>query len=336
MTPQAALIYITSAPEDREFVEQLAGDLLARRLPVWGAAWAALFLDWAQEPAAARQASTHLLVVLSPQGVCDERVSQDIQTALNHERAIVCVVFRPCVLPSRLRYRPQADFTTQEYGAALEDLAGHLEDTRLTALPESLRDTQSAAALLAEGDRLYEAGNYQGAVEVYSQVIVRQPDNGRAYARRAHAHRQDRAHEPAMQDYQCALAFEPNLAEAYNGRGNLHYARKDYPAAIADYSEAIHLDPAYAHPYFNRGTVYNTTRQLDLALEDFNAAIELLPNDPDSYHNRALLYERLRRFDLADKDYAQVLELDPMHALTRAKKRFQALRRLLIRTRLYK
>ncbi len=88
------------------------------------------------------------------------------------------------------------------------------------------------------GNARYAMGDYQGAIEEYTQ----------------------------------AIKVNPNYAIAYHNRGKARYEMGDYQGAIDDYSQAIKLNPNEAIPYYNRGYAREEIGDYMGATEDYNQA----------------------------------------------------------------
>jgi tetratricopeptide (TPR) repeat protein len=94
-----------------------------------------------------------------------------------------------------------------------------------------------------------KAGDYEGAIKAYSQVI----------------------------------ALEPNNAVAYNNRGVAKANMKRYEEAIADFDKAIELKPDFAVAYTSRGfTLWELDQGSILAAKsDFRIALRLATQQED-------------------------------------------------------
>ena len=60
-------------------------------------------------------------------------------------------------------------------------------------------------------------------------------------------------YERAVEDYTQALQVDPHNSYAYYNRGITRDRSGDYEGAIADFTQAIGLDPANADFFHNRG-----------------------------------------------------------------------------------
>ena len=69
-------------------------------------------------------------------------------------------------------------------------------------------------------------------------------------------------YELAVEAFTNAIALNPNLAMAYSNRGGAYRDKGDYDRAIEDCNTAIELDPDLAMAYGNRGGAYERKRRL--------------------------------------------------------------------------
>ena len=117
-------------------------------------------------------------------------------------------------------------------------------------------------------------------------------------------------YQQAIERYTQALELEPQLAAAYNNRGNTHYHKGDFDIAIQDYDKALEIDPRSADAYSNRGNACKASGDLALAIQDYNRSLELDPTAAETYYNRGNAYREIGDLALAIQDYSKVLELN--------------------------
>ncbi len=120
--------------------------------------------------------------------------------------------------------------------------------------------------------------------------------------------------DEAVQNYSRALEIDPNSAIAYYERGNAYLARGRLDQALADFSAAIDHNFAGELAFLNRGIVYAQTGAFDLALKDFNEAARLNPSGTEVYYNRGLMYMRAAKYEAAISDFTTATTLNPRHA----------------------
>ena len=106
----------------------------------------------------------------------------------------------------------------------------------------------------------------------------------------------------AIQDYSETIKLNPHFADAYNNRGNAYFMQGDFDRAIADFNKAIKLKPNYTKAYYNRGIAYGNKGDFDRAIQDCTKAIELDPNDAKAYFNRGVVRSILSRWEKARAD----------------------------------
>ncbi len=105
---------------------------------------------------------------------------------------------------------------------------------------------ESVDALLQEGIEAMQRGNYQAAIDLFTQVI-----------------------EAA-----------PNFAEGYNKRATTYYLMQMYEESIADCERTIALNPHHFGALSGGGLCYLSQRNMTKALEWFERAVGGNPNMP--------------------------------------------------------
>jgi tetratricopeptide (TPR) repeat protein len=135
--------------------------------------------------------------------------------------------------------------------------------------------TGDADAVFQRGVEYYQQGNFDEAIEAFSDAILLHPDDPDLYINRGSAYTSKRNFDAAIADYDKAIALNPEYAEAYAGRGAVYYFQEKIDLAIADYDRAIELKPDFTGALFNRGTLYKETGQTDQAIADFQKVLEI-------------------------------------------------------------
>lgn len=125
--------------------------------------------------------------------------------------------------------------------------------------------------LLSEGQRAFEAGNFDRAIELANAAIKMNVDSGRASA-------------------------------ALTSRGNVYGAKGEVDTAMQDFDTALRLNPANIEAYRSRGVAWGKKHDLDKAVQDFNAAIDINPHAWPCYISRAELWWNLHDIPRALKD----------------------------------
>ena len=148
--------------------------------------------------------------------------------------------------------------------------------------PGSLKN--DAVAYYNRGNSRHELGNYQGAIEDYTQAIRIDPNLDSAYFNRGNAYLDLENYQRAIADYTQAIKINPNMSQAYYNRGNVHRKLRDHQKAIDDYTQSLRTNHYYtysdgrllaAYAYNNRALSYITLGKIPQAIDDFQASADI-------------------------------------------------------------
>jgi tetratricopeptide (TPR) repeat protein len=156
-------------------------------------------------------------------------------------------------------------------------------------------------------------GDYDHAIEDYSEAIRLDPKNASAFYHRGYAYRST-DYARAFTDFNEAIRLDPKNAFTFYHRGSAYLATGDYEHAIADFNDAIRLDPKNAVTFSERGKAYRAKDDHDRAIADFNEAIRLNPKNAVTFSERGYAYQAKGDFDHAIADYSEAIRLDPTDA----------------------
>ncbi len=93
------------------------------------------------------------------------------------------------------------------------------------------------------GNAKRDAGDLDGAIAVYNQVLDSDGRNAAALMNRGVAEVKKDLKDAAMADYNQSIMLDPNNSLAYYSRGVLKNIRGDFEGAITDYTKAAALAP---------------------------------------------------------------------------------------------
>jgi len=136
--------------------------------------------------------------------------------------------------------------------------------------PQGLQD-RFLAAVQAE-----EAGDKQGAIALYEEI----------------------------------LELDPKYAAAYINLGTIHFHLRRYDLAEQLYRRATEADPEYVLAYFDLGNVLDELERPDESIAAYRRAIALAPRYADVHYNLALAYERRGQCRQALRHWRCYLRLD--------------------------
>ncbi len=168
--------------------------------------------------------------------------------------------------------------------------------------------------LYQEGLRKYQSGDYQAAIEDFTQAIALDSQNALAYNKRGDAFYQLGDYEQAKADSSKAIELNPQNANAYYDRGFALYELGKYKEAIADYTKAIELNPDNVYAYYGRGLALVKLQENKEANADFSTAIRLKPDYIEAYLERGILRRRLKIYKTAIEDFDAIIKINPNDA----------------------
>ena len=163
--------------------------------------------------------------------------------------------------------------------------------------------------LQSSGTAYTAKGDFDRALNDFTEAIRLNPANSNAYNNRGHAYRAKSHFDRAIADHTEAIRLDPSNANAYNNRGIAYRAKGDHDRAIADHTEAVRLDTKYFDAYNSRGIAYRAKGDFDRAIANYTTAIEINPKSAVLYSNRGRAYELKGDKDLAVADYKKIIDL---------------------------
>ncbi|XP_060916120.1 sperm-associated antigen 1A [Labrus mixtus] len=108
---------------------------------------------------------------------------------------------------------------------------------------EARRKEARFTLLKREGNDLVKTGQYQEALEKYSECLTLKPDECSLYTNRAICLLKLSRFAEAKQDCDSALQLEPSNKKAFYRRALAHKGLQDYLSASSDLQEVLQLDP---------------------------------------------------------------------------------------------
>lgn len=132
-------------------------------------------------------------------------------------------------------------------------------------------------------------GDYNGAIDEFTEVIKINPNNARAYYNRGLAKSHKKNFKEAVDDLSKAIIIDLTFVDAWVIRGIiLSEDIEDYKGAIKDFSVAIKLNPNDADIFVYRGNAKAYLKEYKSAIDDFNKAIEINVNHGEAYYYRGI------------------------------------------------
>ena len=173
----------------------------------------------------------------------------------------------------------------------------------LAFLPNNLTLLNSRAQLFAEMEK------YPEAINDYTEVIYREPENEDAYYERALCKLMNQDTLGARLDLEQIDRFNPNSAKSRLGMAYVYKAQQMWREASELYDALIERNPRNASLLRERAEVFYFSNRMGAALDDVNKSIDFDPRDPYSYLLRAQIRYAKGDKEFARRDLNQALEL---------------------------
>lgn len=164
---------------------------------------------------------------------------------------------------------------------------------------------------IRRGDRAYDEGDFERALDEYGKAIELDPSNAVPYNNRGYLYDDLKEYEKAIEDYTKAIELDQDYAAAYSNRGASYYELMQYEQAVEDCKKAIALEPNNATFYNNLGTIYSALSQHERAIEQYMKAIKIEPNDADFCYNRGTEYCEIEDYEHAIEDFTKAIQINP-------------------------
>ena len=135
----------------------------------------------------------------------------------------------------------------------------------------SLGAISPAGMACEQGDKAYDAGDFEVAIAAYTACIAQSDSPSPDWNhRRGRSHMKQGDYDSALSDFGAALESDPNHAASLNSRAWVYYLKGNTAGALDDINAAIALDPdnprfldSHAHILAASGSTENAIRAFD-------------------------------------------------------------------------
>ena len=219
------------------------------------------------------------------------------------------------------------------------DYAGAIKDYDKAIDNLNRKDVES---YIKRGNAKLEGGNYEGAIQDYTQAIKLNPKDAAGYINRglAKAKKPSRDYIGAIEDYKTAINLNPDYtklkyayyyrgnakkslgqnadakqdrAKAYYYEGKANSNNRQYQAAVKSFDKAIALNSDYTEAYYARGNAQTLGGNYKVAIIDYTKTIDFNPDFAEAYYARGNAQASLESDDYQKviKDYTEAIKRKP-------------------------
>ncbi len=171
---------------------------------------------------------------------------------------------------------------------------------------------QSVDAIYKQASALEAQGQYQQALQVYTNAINYNPRVWNLYFFRGFVFFNMGMLVDAGKDFEAAGTLNPNEAACYMARGMAFNGVGDYQSAMRDMNTAIAKSPREGKYYFQRGYLYSVINNPAAALDDLSKAASLRTTNYErayDYAARSVVYARNSQYDMVEPEVSKALEI---------------------------
>lgn len=170
---------------------------------------------------------------------------------------------------------------------------------------------QNGRAHGALGNFEQQAGRPAAAIPFYEKAVTFGPPNGSVHGSLATALMETGRLPEAIEQFRIALELVPDDARAHNNLGNALLASGDIPGALEHLRRAIGLDPTLSDARFNLANALTSLGRLAEAVPAYEAAIVQKPDFFEARFNLGNTLAMLGRVDEAIAMFQRCVELRP-------------------------
>ncbi len=149
-------------------------------------------------------------------------------------------------------------------------------------------DSSRIIDLMNKADRLHSKGQMTDAINLYSQVISRNPAFVEAYLKLGSLYYELKIYDKAFETYTSVKKLTPNDARLLNNMGSVLLAKGDPAKALTFFVQARRCSADYVEPFYNMACAYARLKKNDAALSSLRQACSMQPEarlwarrDPD-------------------------------------------------------
>jgi tetratricopeptide (TPR) repeat protein/2-polyprenyl-3-methyl-5-hydroxy-6-metoxy-1,4-benzoquinol methylase len=174
----------------------------------------------------------------------------------------------------------------------------------------SVASTNSAIALIDEGNALEEQGRSTEAMARYDAAVLSDPHCARAHLNRGNMLAGAKFDE-AREAYQLAIACDPHYAPAHFNLGNLNSRAGEFNLALRNYQAAIDIRPDFADAYVAMANALDSLGRTAEAIESYERALVINPDYAEVHLNLGILAMDQGRYDEAVHSLLRALQIEP-------------------------
>lgn len=173
---------------------------------------------------------------------------------------------------------------------------------------------------LEKAGRLIESKDYEGAMEVYNQLILKNEFNPLYHTLLAYVFYLTENFQRAVVEYEIALKNQKDLSlKEMNGInkfcGISYFHLKNFPKAFLALYNGFMTNPQDAEICYHLGMIYASQRKFEKALDYMSRAVGQEPMNYEAHYFTGLVATEANRRDIAIREFTVAKKINPLAAL---------------------
>jgi tetratricopeptide (TPR) repeat protein len=160
------------------------------------------------------------------------------------------------------------------------------------------------------GDRYFDEGEYELAVQIYTEDLKSKPTDAKILYGRGRAFQEMGNYADAKADFESALTNDPNNFQVLLSLATVQLEEKNYASALLYATRAEEIPGAPASAAFLKGRALHQLGMLEDAMKAYGNAIQLDKDFAQAYFNRGLLKVALKQNNQSCEDFKIASALD--------------------------
>ncbi len=173
---------------------------------------------------------------------------------------------------------------------------------------------ESTQTLLARGIQAHGAGQYDTAMELYHQVLHRDPANSAVHYNLGQIYNARKQYPQAQWEYELALKADPKALDPRINLGIALYWQKKFSEAAREFRQVLEASPNNPMASYDLGITLVETGETGEAIKWLKEALKQNPKNASTYYYLGLANERQKSFAEAENSFKKALELVPGYA----------------------
>ena len=170
------------------------------------------------------------------------------------------------------------------------------------------------------GEQYFNDGEYEKAIEAYTEVIKIKPRAIEEIYNRGRAYQELAMEAEAIADFEQVLKLNPDHVQARLSLGNIDFQNGDYENAYYQFNKIVEKFNQNSDALMYRGKANFRLGKVNEALNDYGDAIRLNPQNGRAYLYRGIIYVQTKRKKSGCADFLKAQSLDVPDAETALKK----------------